>query len=114
MMNSQKKYEIALCVLLIILVIIMAVILSGCSTFSPVKENVLSEYPECVVMLNAGEIYKKSDDKSGTVNPLSACISSIKRGRCAREVFNKKVDNIYVVEWDSKEKMALFNECLLK
>lgn len=106
--------------LLILMISIIATLsFNGCDTFSEVKPEVLAKYPECVVMMNAGEIYKGDKDKSGTVTPLTECLKSIKRQRCAREVFKtfteSKDHKIYSVDWGcSKEKMNQFNECMLK
>jgi len=91
----------------------------GCDSFKEVKPDVLSDYPECIVMMNAGEIYKGSDkDKSGTVLPVSECLNSIKRQRCAMEVFNKQIEcngkKIYVVDWDDEKGMYKFNDCMSK
>jgi len=49
--------------------IALLMLFCGCDSFKPVKGEALMEYPECVVMLNSGEIYKGDKDKSGTVTP---------------------------------------------
>lgn len=94
------------------------VLSTGCDSFKEVQPQVLTDYPECVVMLNTGEIYKGADkDKSGTVLPVAECLSSIKRQRCAMEVFNKLTycngKKIYVIDWGAdKDKMSQFNDCM--
>ena len=102
-----------------IICIISVFFYTGCDSFKPVKSEVLSDYPECVVMLNSGEIYKGDKDKSGTVSPVTECLKAVKRQRCAMEVFNKQIDcngkKIFVVDWNAeKDKISNYNECLLK
>lgn len=115
MLNRLGCSIVTIMILLSLLVIIL--IATGCDTFKPIKGESLSEYPECIVMLNTGEIYKGDKDKSGTVSPVISCLDSIKRQRCAMEVFNKKIlcgkKEIYVVDWDDTTKMPKFNACLL-
>jgi hypothetical protein len=102
----------------IIFIICIAVALimffCSCNSFNPIGKTELSEYPECMVFLNTGELYKKVEEKSGTVLPVDACLKAIKRNRCVMEVFQKKIDNKYVADWTDKEKIYQFNECLLK
>jgi hypothetical protein len=113
----MKKNEALIIMLLFSIALIM--LFCGCDSFKPVKQEILSEYPECVVMLNSGEIYKGDKDKSGTVSPVTDCLKAIKRQRCAMEVFNKQIDcngkKVYVIDWEAdRDKMNSFNECLLK
>jgi hypothetical protein len=119
MLKNDEKFTLKFFFILLFICMAVALVFSGCDSFKPVKQEVLSEYPECVVMLNAGEIYKGDKDKSGTVSPVTKCLDSIKRQRCAMEVFNKQVDcngkKIYVVDWGAdKDRMNQYNECLLK
>jgi hypothetical protein len=97
---------------IIVFFICMAVAICAlicCNTFTPVKPQLLAEYPECIVFLNSGEVYRKGEDKSGTVLPVDACLNAIKRQRCAKEVFGESG-----VIWSDKDKMYLFNDCLTK
>ena len=91
---------------------LLAMSMVGCNTFNEIGEKQLSSYPECVVMLNSGEIYKTSKDKSGTVNPLSACLKSIDRQRCAMEVWGKEENSPAKVDWSDEKKLLLFYKCM--
>lgn len=118
-MESEAKYTMKFFFVLLFVCMLSVMLFSGCDSFKPVKQEVLSEYPECIVMLNSGEIYKGDKDKSGTVSPVIECIKAVKRQRCAIEVFNKTVDcngkKVYVVDWGAdKDKMNEFNECMVK
>jgi hypothetical protein len=95
-----------------IIIILTAITLTACNSFNPVEKEALSSYPECVLLLNMAEAYKAGVDKSGVVLSSDACLKAIKRERCAKEVFQKKIDDCYVIDWSDKDKIAIFDACM--
>ncbi len=112
-----ESFSLIALIILCILCMIM-IWLTGCSSFNEKSPQILEDYPECVVMLNTGEIYKGDKDKSGTVSPVNSCLDAIKRRRCAIEAFNKFVTvnekSYYVVDWSDKAGLERYNACMLR
>jgi len=89
-------------------------ILFGCSSFKTVPWN--DKLPaQCNMALNLLVMHYKSDDKSGSVVPVSECFSRLKILDCQVEVFGKDKDgNPNRVEYENAVKFSYFQSCLTR
>jgi hypothetical protein len=117
MTDGQKTIIAALMAILLSCVIAGLIsTLTGCkTTYTPIAEDRLKDYPECVFALNTFKAYESINEKSGVVSAGTLCLNAIKRQRCVREVWNNKDDDGYwKANWKDPEGVRNFESCMVK
>lgn len=107
-MFSWKNIAIGL--LIIATGILGAFFFVSCKTFEPIWIKDLP--PECNMSLNVIKTYHASEEKSGTVIPVSECFSALKELSCRAEAFGlDKEGRPNLVDQFNRDKYTHFLNC---